>query len=383
MPSVNFVDNTTVIDSAWLNDVNTHVFNVHPIAIGGTDSTYVGQAKQHLSVPYNYFSEIAIETSANLTAAQWFSKSGQSFFISTAYDDNEITLPSMTSIMLVAEAAEDYEEFEMHYFFHNMLSSDVKFLFPVNEYLNGEQFGGDVPTLILNSGSSIHIWVNEDGWWYEKSTGDSAGILFQVGSSELDHSHHALLTQSQIQYLIQPIPHIGAPTVDITSNVINGHSHTITVGLDSYRGQFTVENITDNEVDNHEALPINGFSTNKNHTWTKAQRGAYVTLTSDYGTISIDLEQSNNFTHDLIENTQLDIPIGVMPGQSGVIEFYQISEYDTYIPSFSSFWQFTNGSSWTTPAIEAGKYGLLSYVVSSDGYKAYCTWMENFEPVVI
>ena len=113
----------------------------------------------------------------------------------------------------------------------------------------------------------------------------------------------------------------------------------------------------------------------QNNTYTKAQRGAYVVLTSSAASIAVDLALSNNFAHDLTENTTLAAPTNVVPGQSGIIRFKNHASAPKTL-AFNAFWKFAGG---TVPALTAanGAVDALSYVTSPDGAYAICSMLKD------
>ncbi len=111
--------------------------------------------------------------------------------------------------------------------------------------------------------------------------------------------------------------------------------------------------------------------TGKNNTWTKAQRGAYVALTSSGASIAVDLSLSNNFTHTLTENTTLAAPSNVVPGQSGVIEFTQHASAAKTL-AYNSFWRMGTGVGLTI-STTLGSVNEFCYVVDSSGAFATCS----------
>lgn len=62
--------------------------------------------------------------------------------------------------------------------------------------------------------------------------------------------------------------------------------------------------------------------TNVNQTFTKAQRGAVVGLTTG-ATVAVDLSLSNNFSLAPVQNFTLANPTNAVPGQSGLIAITQ------------------------------------------------------------
>lgn len=61
---------------------------------------------------------------------------------------------------------------------------------------------------------------------------------------------------------------------------------------------------------------------NASNTWTKAQRGAFSTLT-DAATVAVDLSLANNFNLTLGGNRTLGVPTNIVAGQTGVITVRQ------------------------------------------------------------
>jgi len=119
---------------------------------------------------------------------------------------------------------------------------------------------------------------------------------------------------------------------------------------------------------------IQYVSKTENNTFSKAQRGQFVELTSSNNVIAIDLNTSNNFFHETTENTTLATPINIVPGQSGIIEFKQGSTLSEL--SFSSFYKFPGGGVPTLTQIE-GHVDLMSYMISFTGTMAYCVMMND------
>ena len=104
------------------------------------------------------------------------------------------------------------------------------------------------------------------------------------------------------------------------------------------------------------------------NTWTKANRGAFVTLTSTSNSVAIDLSLANNFAHELVENTTLAAPTNVVAGQVGVLEFEQDGTGGRTL-GFNAFWVFQG-----TPVLNttAAAREVIRYVVNADGLSANC-----------
>ena len=120
---------------------------------------------------------------------------------------------------------------------------------------------------------------------------------------------------------------------------------------------------------------LQGFilATDKNHTWTKAQRGAFVEI-APAGSITLDFDTSNNFFILMDSDTTLETPDNLVSGQSGVIELSQNTDGSEL--TFSSFWKFAGG---TVPNVTqtTGARDVLSYLVNFDGTSATCTMLND------
>jgi hypothetical protein len=108
----------------------------------------------------------------------------------------------------------------------------------------------------------------------------------------------------------------------------------------------------------------------QNNTYTAAQRGAFVALTSTSASIAVNLNLSNNFNHTLTEDTTLAAPTNAVAGQSGVIHFTQHASSAKTL-AYNAFWKFAGG---TVPTLTAtnGAIDVLSYVVNPAGTSAVC-----------
>ncbi len=108
----------------------------------------------------------------------------------------------------------------------------------------------------------------------------------------------------------------------------------------------------------------------QNNTYTKAQRGAFVALTSTAASIAVDLNLSNNFNHTLTENTTLAAPTNVVAGQSGVIHFTQHASAAKTL-AFDAFWYF--GAATDTISTTLGAKCAMSYIIEPGATRALCT----------
>ena len=105
------------------------------------------------------------------------------------------------------------------------------------------------------------------------------------------------------------------------------------------------------------------------NSYTAAQAGVPVALTSTTNSIAINLALANNFTHLTTENTTLAAPTNPVAGQSGVIVITQGATAQTL--AYNAFWKFKSG---TIPNLTAtaGAVDLLAYYVESN-LRATCS----------
>lgn len=150
------------------------------------------------------------------------------------------------------------------------------------------------------------------------------------------------------------------------TGIANNDASTVTIS-GSYAITLTVTGITGITLPETGTLASLGVA----QTWTKAQRGAYVALTSTTNSIAVDLALSNNFNHTLTENTTLAAPTNVVAGQSGVVEFTQHASAAKTV-AWNSFWRWAGGSDGTISATTSA-VSVLCYVVDSTGTFATCT----------
>lgn len=106
--------------------------------------------------------------------------------------------------------------------------------------------------------------------------------------------------------------------------------------------------------------PASNALTDAVQSFTKAQRGAIVTLT-DGATVTPDFSLGNNFTLTLGGNRTLANPTNLTAGQSGVILLLQDGTGSRTL-SFGSVWKFAGGTAPTLTGT-ASAVDLLAYFV--------------------
>lgn len=110
------------------------------------------------------------------------------------------------------------------------------------------------------------------------------------------------------------------------------------------------------------------------NSWTKAQRGTPVALTSAAASIAVDLSLANNFTHTLTENTTLAAPSNAVAGQSGVLVLTQHASAPKTL-AYNAFWKFPSG---VVPVLTATNSAVdtFSYYVES-ATRATCNMLND------
>ncbi len=98
-------------------------------------------------------------------------------------------------------------------------------------------------------------------------------------------------------------------------------------------------------------------------TFTKAQRGAVVALTSA-STITPDFSASNNYSVTLDTNATLANPTNLTAGQSGVITITQDSTGSRTL-AYGSYWKFVGGTAPALSTTASAVDELVYYVESS------------------
>ncbi len=128
-------------------------------------------------------------------------------------------------------------------------------------------------------------------------------------------------------------------------------------------------NITGGQINNTpigNITPSTGIFTSLNtsnaNTWTKAQRGAFSTLT-DASTVAVDFSLANNYNLTLGGSRTLGTPTNGGVGQSGVISVRQDITGSRTL-AYTWAWEFPGG---TAPTLSTGKlvFDQLNYMVNT------------------
>lgn len=102
--------------------------------------------------------------------------------------------------------------------------------------------------------------------------------------------------------------------------------------------------------------------TNTANTWTKAQAGAFVTLT-DASTVAVDSSLANNFNLTLGGSRTLGVPTNMVAGRSGVISVRQDITGSRTL-AYAWVYVFVGG---TAPTLSTGKlvFDQLNYIINN------------------
>lgn len=122
------------------------------------------------------------------------------------------------------------------------------------------------------------------------------------------------------------------------------------------------------------AIALKG-SLDGNNTWTGAQRGAFTALTSASNSIAVDLDDGNNFSHTLTEDTTLAAPSHAVAGQTGVFYFTQHASAPKTL-ALDAFWGFGLTDTHIMTTTLSGT-AVMSYIVDPAGTSATCSWMNK------
>lgn len=107
-----------------------------------------------------------------------------------------------------------------------------------------------------------------------------------------------------------------------------------------------------------------GLNLDTAQTWTKAQRGTIVALTSA-ATVTADFATANNFSLTLAHNVTLANPSNLTAGQSGAVVITQASAGGPYTVSYGTYWKFPGGTVPTKTTTASSVCVLLYYVEST------------------
>jgi len=113
-----------------------------------------------------------------------------------------------------------------------------------------------------------------------------------------------------------------------------------------------------------QAYDANTAKTNTVQSFSVAQRGTPISLTSSSASIAVNLALSNNFSHALTENTTLANPTNIVAGQCGTIVFTQNASAAKTL-AFGSYWKFPGGTAPTLTTTLSAVDTMAYYVESA------------------
>ena len=202
-------------------------------------------------------------------------------------------------------------------------------------------------TYSLPAGNPVVTGTTISSTWANTTLNDIANAL--TGSLAADGQTTATgnlqMGSNKITGLADGTLTTDAATVGQVATSLTGVLHTSDIGV-------TVE-----------AYDATIAKTGAIETFTKAQRGAVVALTSA-STITPDFSASNNYSLTLATNATLANPTNLTAGQSGAITITQDSTGSRTL-AYGSYWKFVGGTAPTLSTAASAVDELVYYVESS------------------
>lgn len=206
-----------------------------------------------------------------------------------------------------------------------------------------------------DSGLTVEIY-------YSSSTSSWVWVRYYAGDPENRYASAADMTQAQSDILGLDTQKLDVSTAASTYQTQSGMSSYLTTAnaASTYQTQSGMSSYVPTSAigTTVQAYNANNAVTDTAQTFTKAQRGAYVTLT-DAATIATDLSLGNQFQVTLAGNRTLGAPTNVVAGQSGVIRVVQDGSGGRSL-AFNSVFKFPGGTA-PTLTTTANAVDLLAY----------------------
>ena len=114
--------------------------------------------------------------------------------------------------------------------------------------------------------------------------------------------------------------------------------------------------------------------TTSTQSWTKAQRGAVVALTSTVSSVAVDLSLANNFSLTMTEQTTFAAPTNVVLGQGGSVVISRGTA--AYSAAWNSFYKWPSAFGTGTLTTATGSVDMMVYHVYSTSAAA-CQMINN------
>ena len=108
-------------------------------------------------------------------------------------------------------------------------------------------------------------------------------------------------------------------------------------------------------------LDANTAHTDRNQSFTVAQRGAISALGVQTSTVTLNMNTSNYFSLTANGNITIANPSNTTAGQAGALF---VTAHGSFTTSFGSHWRFATGTA-PTMSTSAGKVDRIDYVVQS------------------
>ena len=208
--------------------------------------------------------------------------------------------------------------------------------------------------------------------YYSSSTSTWVWVRYYAGDPENRYASAADMTQAQSDILGLDTQKLDVTTAASTYLTQSNAASTYQTqsGMSSYLTTANAASTYQTQAGMSSYVPTSAIGTtvqayNANNavtdtaqTFTKAQRGAYVTLT-DAATIATDLSLGNQFQVTLGGNRTLGAPTNVVAGQSGVIRVVQDGTGSRTL-AYNSVFKFPGGTA-PTLTTTANAVDLLAY----------------------
>jgi hypothetical protein len=212
--------------------------------------------------------------------------------------------------------------------------------------------------------------------YYSSSTSTWVWVRYYAGDPENRYASAADMTQAQSDILGLDTQKLDVTTAASTYLTQSNAASTYQTqsGMSSYLTTANAASTYQTQAGMSSYVPTSAIGTtvqayNANNavtdtaqTFTKAQRGAYVTLT-DAATIATDLSLGNQFQVVLGGSRTLGAPTNVVAGQSGVIRVVQDGTGSRTL-AYNSVFKFPGGTA-PTLTTTANAVDLLAYHVES------------------
>jgi hypothetical protein len=105
------------------------------------------------------------------------------------------------------------------------------------------------------------------------------------------------------------------------------------------------------------------------NTWNAGQSSAGKVLTSSSASVAVNLYDSNNFYHEMTEDTTLAAPTNARAYQTGVFFFKQHASSAKSLAA-NAFWKPNNGATWGGVSTTLSAITRYAYQVMPDGLSA-------------